>query len=114
MPFEIIFIYAEDGDKYILKSMSPTLEKQMKLLFGNTRIVYNTTMWMNGKCRSSSWNSNCPIYFFEKNNLTGHKKIEIMIFPKGEHNTPVLIQVRRIPRKWLPSYDVTEIKKPLY
>ena len=114
MPYELIFIYTDDGEKYLFKGMSPTLDRVIGSLFYSQRIVYNTTMWMNGKCRSSSWGSNCPIYFFEKNTLPGHKKIEIMIFPEDRQKAPNIIQVRRVPRRWLKDYNVATTKEPLF
>lgn len=112
MPYELVFIYTDKGGKYLLKGMYPDIDKVILISFKDIRFVYNTTMWMNSKCRCSSWGSNCPIYFFEKE-LTGHKKIEIMIYAKGKR-TPTLIQVRRVPKRWLKEYDVATTKEPSF
>ena len=109
-PFVIVFVYTDSGDNYLLSDMNNKVEEYLEYYLNKRyRFIYNKTYWKHG-CRGSGWGSNCSIYFWEKNNLPGHKKYQIEVFGKDKEHPTKTFYVRRVPRRWLAAYDMSHRK----
>jgi len=108
-PWTIAFVYTPDGD-FVIKGMSEAVKTYVKSHF--QKYIVNYTFWKNKSCKMligwsripekrGYWSSSRNIFISDRE-LSGHKKYEINV--RTENGTKI-IQVRRVPRKWLDIYN---------
>jgi hypothetical protein len=100
-PYCMCFVYTPT--KFVLlKGMAFKVEPYLKANY--PKAVYRMTYWKDGRSRGF-WRSTLRISFsFDYKN----RRHEISIrMPDG---TEKLMNVRRIPKKWIPFYDQAEVR----
>jgi hypothetical protein len=100
-PFSIYFVYTAEGN-LIIKGPADAVRKYVDANF--PRSVFYITYWRNGECRGL-WGSAKNFGVHWSQTPGGNRNLWTLGLETKDGYKDKVLQVRRVPRKWLKEYD---------
>ena len=109
-PYAIYFVIIPEKN-VVVKGMADEVSDYVKKNF--KKAIWRYTYWHGGESRGG-WGSTHMIYISDPGKIPGQdpNKHPVMIFGEDK-SKPIAFSLRRIPKKWIPQYDLAR-KNPRY